>query len=89
MKFFGEENIGLESDNDSNPNSSPNRRRVSSIEEIIEAIHEFLASITSSVEEALPLLSPLFDKRTIYVLISNRDNGGGALILAKIKIELK
>ena len=26
--FFGEENVGLESDNDSNPNSSPKIRRV-------------------------------------------------------------
>ncbi len=43
----------------------------------------------SSIEETLPLLRALFDKRTLYVLISNRDNGGRDLILLKIKIELK
>ena len=89
MHVFGEERIELESDNDSNSISPPKNTRFSSIEEIIEAIHQFLASIFSSVEENLPLFRALFDKRTIYVLISNRDNGGGALILAKIKIELK
>ena len=87
--FFGEERIELDLDNDSNSISSPKSRRVSSIEEIIEVIQEYLASIISSVEETLPLLRALFEKRTIYVLISNRDNRGGALILAKNKIELK
>ena len=89
IHFFGEERIKIESDNDSNSISSPKIGRVSSIEEIIETIQECLASIISSFEETLPLLNSLFDKRTIYILISNRDNGGGALILAKIKIELK
>ena len=60
--FFGEERIELESDNDSNSLSSPNSTRISSIEEIIEAIQEYLASVFSSVEETLPLLRALFIK---------------------------
>ena len=59
--FFGEERIELELDNDSISISSPKSTRVSSIEEIIEIIQEYLASIISSVEENLPLLKALFE----------------------------
>ena len=79
IHFFGKERIELESDNDSNSISSTKNTRFSSIEEIIEAIQQFLGSIFSSVEENLSLLRALFDKRIIYFLISNRDNGGGLL----------
>ena len=56
---------------------------------MLKTIAIIIQILLQKLEEYIPILSLLFDKRIIYILLSNRDNGGGALILAKIKIELK